>query len=167
MHERTGRGQFFDQLDLAPHLRALFGNPSVSLMELTSSSIASGGSKDYAPLTNDELRRFLVDTSLSDIRDSDFLTPQACCWPMGSSWASYIARCVMVGALKIVGAGESQFLCASSPLPCLNKPAFSVATDDIITFESVCPGRRVPGTVCTVIAKLEAQWSKMNQVKKA
>ena len=76
----------------------------------------------------------------------------------GSSWASYVAQSVMVGALKVAGVASSQFLHGKGPLPEADVAAFSVATDDVIAFERECHKEFVPGSVCPVLGELEAQW---------
>lgn len=58
------------------------------------------------------------------------------CWPVGASWASYIAQRVMTGGVVEAGIPRNAVPSRGDWLPPAGEPCGSVATDDVVLFES-------------------------------
>ena len=138
----------------------------MSRKELMGEMVTCACSPEFGPLSSDEFRRVYVDGNPDEVKDTDEVVPLSCCWPMGSIWASFIAQSVMTGTLRLVGVASHQFLCATGPLPQPSMTSVSVATDDVIAFERVCPSSLRHGSVCPEFVKLEALWSSINLTMK-
>ena len=64
------------------------------------------------------------------------LYPRHKTFPMGFSWASFVAQSVMVGCVEDIPIGADRFLTEEGVQPLRSaSEAFSVATDDIYCFE--------------------------------
>ena len=158
MSVRDGKS-FFDQLAVDERLRTLFGKPGVTVRELCSVRCDGVMSPEFEPLSFEEIANFSCDIDPDQITDDVVLVPLSKCWPMGSSWASLVAQSVMTGALLRSGVSVDQFLHAQGAVPPQGRPAFSVATDDVISFERGFFDTIVPGSVCPEFASLERIWN--------
>ena len=130
LSKRDGRS-FFDQLHMDPALRELFGTPCVTRDELMNPAIRRSEDVNTRPLTPAELVKFGTTKAV----DCSILVPRFACWPMGASWASFVAQSVMTNSLRQAGASAEQFLWPKGGLPEAGQPAVSVATDDVLLFE--------------------------------
>ena len=101
-----------------------------------------------AGATNEELLSWLA----PDARQSDTgFWPWPKAWPMGFSWASYVAQESALGILRKAGISESRAIAATVPMPEDLDLAFGLAADDMMLLSDAGPGALAPW-----VAKLES-----------
>ena len=85
---------------------------------------------------------------------------------MGASWSSAVAQWVMTGAVREAGLGVESFLHADNGFPPPDKPAISVATDDVILFERGSAAEMQQHATAPVFNELDRVWRKYGIVAK-
>ena len=129
----------FDQLSLAPALRAYMGRPSCSAGELC----------DATGIRLSELSRYW--TGPGRLERTTTLVPVGCVWAMGFGWSSWVAQSTMLSACRAAGLHEG----APSPVYCL-------ATDEVVYMrpDDISKGR-------AAIRCLDSEFTRRGILKKA
>ena len=65
-------------------------------------------------------------------------------WPMGFSWASYVAQETLLAILKRAGIGEELAICGTQPVPIDLGLVYALATDDAMLMSDAGPGAATP-----------------------
>ena len=115
-------GTCFDVIQAPDAMQEWFGQPAVTLRELSKLS-----SKSLA-----ELRAFVVDRDAEHVGLDTKLFPASTVWRMGFSWSSAVAQDCTVSCCLQSGVPASAFLCMEQPPPVDQTELCAVATDDTV-----------------------------------
>ena len=144
---------WFDQLALPSSLRKWMARPSVGLGELM-----------RAGLTRQELKHMLEPGETLELIGQQLLWPVSCCWPMGFSWSSYVARSFTLEVCAQAGLQREQALTCDQPTPDMNRTVFGAATDDVMIFSRSGEGETLRVAQDLEVA-LERQGGQINHNK--
>ena len=104
MWKRDGKC-LFDQLSLAPALRAYMGRPSCFAGELC----------DVTDIRLSELSRYC--TGPGRLERTTNLVPAGCVWAMGFGWSWWVAQSTMLSTCRAAGLHEEMLLAEDLPPP--------------------------------------------------